>query len=118
MRNLKMSEWTTEDDKLVTLARGARARVGAESGAALRDTTGRTYSGTNVNRGPLTFTAIELIVAQAISSGSTGIEAVVVVADDVLVTSKDVDVVEAAGGVGIPVHIVDNTGTLLRTLYS
>jgi cytidine deaminase len=118
MRNLKMSEWTTEDDKLVTLARGARARVSAESGAALRDTTGRTYSGTNVNRGPLTITAIELIVAQAISSGSTGIEAVVVVADDVLVTSKDVDVVEAAGGVGIPVHIVDNTGILLRTLYS
>jgi len=118
MRNLKMSEWTTEDDKLVTLARGARARVGAESGAALRDTTGRTYSGTNVNRGPLALTAIELVIAQAISSGSTGIEAVVVVADDVLVTTKDIDVLEAAGGVGVPVHVVDNTGTLLRTLYS
>lgn len=113
-----MSEWTSEDDKLVTLARGARARVAAESGAALRDTTGRTYSGTNVNREPLEVTAIELVVAQAISSGSTGIEAVVVVADDVLVTTKDIDVVEAAGGVGVPVHVVDNTGTLLRTLYS
>ena len=71
-----------------------------------------------MNRGPLSFTAIELVVAQAISSGSTGIEAVVVVADDVLVTTNDIDVLEAVAGVGIPVHVVDNAGALLRTLYS
>ncbi|NBU31590.1 MAG: cytidine deaminase [Actinobacteria bacterium] len=113
-----MSEWTEEDDKLVTLARGARARVAASSGAALRDSTGRTYSATNVSRGPLEMTAIELVTGVALSSGSTGIEAVVIVADDVLVTAKDIDVIEAAGGVGVPVHVFDNSGTLLRTLYS
>jgi cytidine deaminase len=113
-----MSEWTQEDDKLVTLARGARARVGASSGAALRDSTGRTYSGTNVSAQPLTLSAIELVIAQAISAGSTGIEAVVVVADDVLVTTRDIEIVQAASGAGVPVHVVDNAGALLRTLYS
>lgn len=113
-----MSEWTSEDDKLVTLARSARGRIGAPSGAALRDTTGRTYASAPVEKGPLSLTAIELIAGQAVASGSTGIEAVVVVADDVLVTAAEVAIIEAVGGAGVPIHVVDNTGTVLRTLYS
>ena len=35
-------ELSTEDRKLVTLARSARARVGAVEGAAVRDQDGRT----------------------------------------------------------------------------
>ena len=112
-----MSEWTAEDDKLVTLARSARGRINASSGAALRDTTGRTYASADVASGSLVLTAIQLIVGQAIASGSTGIEAIVVVADDVLVTAAD-DVVATFGGANVPIHVVDNTGTLLRTLYS
>lgn len=113
-----MSEWTAEDDKLVTLAKGARARVGAESGAALRDTTGRTYSATNVRSGPLELSAVELLTGLALSAGATGIEAIVIISDDVLVTTKDMDIVESVGGVGVPVHVIDNSGSLLRTLYS
>jgi hypothetical protein len=113
-----MSEWTAEDDKLVTLARSARGRINAASGAALRDTTGRTYASADVSSGSLVLTAIQLIVGQAIASGSTGIEAIVVVADDVLVTAADVDIVATFGGASVPIHVVDNTGTLLRTLYS
>ncbi len=37
-----------EDAKLVTLARGARGRAGVAAGAAVRDETGRTYSGADV----------------------------------------------------------------------
>ena len=113
-----MSEWTSEDDKLVTLARGARARVAAVSGAALRDTTGRTYSATNVSSGPLELTSIELLVGLAKASGATGIEAIVVVADDVLVTDRDMEIVQSLGGTGVPVHVFDNSSSLLRTLYS
>lgn len=113
-----MSEWSAEDDKLVTLARSARGRIGASTGAALRDTTGRTYASAEVNKMPLTLTAIELVAGQAIASGSTGVEAVVVVADDVLVTTKDVEIISAIAGSGVPIHVVDNSGTILRTLYS
>ena len=43
--NSTVVELDAEDAKLLTLARGARGRVGAAVGAALRDETGRTYSG-------------------------------------------------------------------------
>ncbi len=41
-------ELTAEDAKLVTLARSARARVGAAEGAAVRDQDGRTYAAATV----------------------------------------------------------------------
>ena len=37
-----MTNWNSEDDKLAVLAKGARSRVQAKVGAALRDETGRT----------------------------------------------------------------------------
>lgn len=37
-----------EDAKIITLARSARARVGAAEGAAVRDTDGRTYAAATV----------------------------------------------------------------------
>src|ERR1700691_4517330 len=37
-----------EDLKIITLARSARARVGAAEGAAVRDETGRTYAAATV----------------------------------------------------------------------
>lgn len=68
-----------EDAKLVTLARGARARVGAPTGAAVRDETGRTYSGADVALPNLTISALALAVAQAVASGARGAEAAVLV---------------------------------------
>ena len=80
--------WTAEDQKLVTLAKGARTRVGAQSGAALRDTTGRTYASAEVKTEFLNLTAVQLVVGQAIASGATGIEAVVVCSETAL-TEQD-----------------------------
>ena len=70
-----------EDAKLVTLARSARARLGAEEGAAVRDETGRTYVAATVDLSSLQLSAVQAVVAAAVSSGSQTLEAVAVVGD-------------------------------------
>jgi hypothetical protein len=71
-----------EDTKLVTLARSTRARTNAAQGAAVRDADGRTYVATSVALPSLSLSALQLAVAMAVSSGSPGIEAAVVLGDD------------------------------------
>lgn len=70
-----------EDAKLITLARSARARLGADEGAAVRDDTGRTYVAATVNLSSLQLSAVQAVVAAAVSSGSQSLEAVAVVGD-------------------------------------
>ncbi|MBD0322802.1 MAG: cytidine deaminase [Aldersonia sp.] len=80
-----MTELDAEDDKLVVLARGAMGRSGSDSGAAVRDTEGRTYAAGRVSLQALRLTALQSAVAAALSSGAEGFEAAVVVgaaADD------------------------------------
>jgi hypothetical protein len=90
-----------EDEKLVTLARSARARLAAAEGAAVRDDIGRTYVAASVALPALTLTALEAAVAAAASSGASRLEAAVVVTD-----SADVDRGVLAG-LGEPVvHVV------------
>src|SRR4051794_41789161 len=62
-------ELTAEDAKLVTLARAARARVGAVEGAAVRDGDGRTYAAATVALPSLSLTALQLAVARAVGRG-------------------------------------------------
>ena len=73
-------ELDPEDAKIITLARSARARSGAETGAAVRDTTGRTYAAVDVSLPSLRLSALEVAVAMAVSSGAEGLEAAAVVA--------------------------------------
>lgn len=68
-----------EDAKLVTLARGARARVGAVEGAAVRDEDGRTYAGATVVLPSLRLTAAQAAIAAAVASGAHRLEALAVV---------------------------------------
>lgn len=77
-----MSELDPEDQKLVTLARSARARTRAAQGAAVRDSDGRTYVATTIELPSLRLTALQVAVAMALSSGALGIEAAVVLGDD------------------------------------
>ena len=77
-----MSDLDPEDQKLVTLARSSRARTGAAQGAAVRDTDGRTYVASSVALPSLRLSALQVAVAQAVSSGALGLEAAVVVGDD------------------------------------
>lgn len=101
-----------EDAKLVTLARAARARVRAAQGAALRDTDGRTYAGASVSLPSLGLSAVQVCVAMAVSSGSAGVEAVVVLADSVTLDPADLAVVRDFAGSGVPVYLGDPRGAL------
>ena len=103
-----MTELSEEDNKLVTLARGARGRISAAEGAAIRDDMGRTYSGATVDRLHLKITALELAVAQAVASGATGIECAVIVG----ATDVDTSCVVDLGGSGVPVLLCASDGTV------
>lgn len=82
-----MSELSAEDAKLFTLARAARARVGADEGAAVRDGDGRSYTGVAVVQPSFRLSALQLAVASALAAGASTLEAAVVVTG-----SADVDV--------------------------
>lgn len=71
-----------EDLKIITLARSALARTRAAQGACLRDSDGRTYAGTSVNLDHLALSAIQVVVAMAVSSGAQGVEAVALAGPD------------------------------------
>jgi hypothetical protein len=74
-----MSDLSAEDEKLVTLAKSARARVGAAEGAAVRDGDGRSYTGVTVRQPSFEISALQLAVASALAAGASTLEAGVVV---------------------------------------
>ncbi|QRP48399.1 cytidine deaminase [Amycolatopsis sp. FDAARGOS 1241] len=110
-----MPDLDAEDQKLVTLARSARARTGAEEGAAVRDTDGRTYSAATVDQPSFKLTAVQAAVAAALSSGAEGLEAAAVVTTDALVQEASVhavrDVTKAA-----PIILADPKGDVVEVL--
>ncbi len=110
-----MPELTAEDQKLVTLARAARARIGAAEGAAVRDGDGRTYAGASVRLPSLTLTALQYAVAAAAAAGATVLEAAAVVTD-----ASTVDQAGAAAvrdlGAGVPIHLAAPDGTVRATV--
>ncbi|KQY54598.1 MULTISPECIES: hypothetical protein [unclassified Nocardioides] len=104
-----MPDLAPEDAKLVTLARATRARTRATEGAAVRDTDGRTYAAGSVDLPSLKLSAIQVCVAMASSSGSAGLEAVVLMRDggaDGPASAADLAVVEEFAGPGVPLHLV------------
>lgn len=86
-----------EDEKILTLARSARARNGTAEGAAVRDETGRTYVATDVNLPSLRLTAVQVAVAAAVSSGAQGLEAAALVNDAEEPAQEDLAAVEDMG---------------------
>ena len=105
-----MSELSAEDAKLVTLARATKARVRASEGAAVRDRDGRTYAAARVDLPSLQVGALEVCVAMAISSGSTGLEAAVVLADGD--AEPSLAAAREFAGEGVVVRLGDARGTL------
>lgn len=79
-----------EDEKLITLARSARARTRAVEGAAVRDGDGRTYLAATVSLPSLSLSALQAAVAAAVSSGAERLAAAAVVTE-----SSTVDGIQA-----------------------
>ncbi len=104
-----------EDVKIITLARSARARVGAAEGAAVRDETGRTYAAAAVALPSLRLSALRLAVAMAVSSGASSLEAAALVSDAEQADPADLAVVREAGPDAVVFHAGSN-GVLRATL--
>ena len=100
-----------EDLKLVTLARAALVRGGANQGACVRDTDGRAYAAASVQLEHLRLSAIAVAVAMAVSSGAGGIEAVAVAG--VPASEDDLDVLRDLAGSDTAVWSVDVNGRVL-----
>lgn len=96
--------FSAEDAKLVTLARATRARTRAPEGAAVRDTDGRTYAGATVSLPSLQLSAVQVCIAMAISSGSRGLEAVVVMGAE-SVAAADAAAIADFGGPDVVIHL-------------
>ncbi|HEU5038503.1 MAG TPA: cytidine deaminase [Nocardioides sp.] len=110
------TDLSTEDRKLVTLARATRARTGAAEGAAVRDADGRTYAAATVDLPSLQISAVGVCVAMAVASGSKGLEAAVVLTDADDFAETDLAAVRDFGGAGVVVHRGDVKGAIAETL--
>jgi len=106
------AELAPEDQKLVTLARATWGRTGGPEGAALRDSDGRTYAAATVALPSLQVSALGVCVAMAISSGSRGLEAAVLLTDRGGVSPLDLVVLRDFGGPGVTVHVGDPRGAI------
>ena len=109
-----MSSLAPEDNKLVVLAKAARARTGAAEGAALRDLDGRTYAGATVALPSLAVSAVGVVVSMAVASGARGAEAIVVLTDGE-VAPGDLDIVRDFAGSGVTVHRGTASGQIQTT---
>jgi hypothetical protein len=110
-------ELDAEDAKLVTLARGARERIRADFGAAVRDDTGRTYAAADALLPSIPLSAVQVVAAQAWISGARGLEAAVIIApqpDRVVDTTALVDL----GGGEVPVIVCTPDGAVARITTS
>ena len=108
------AELDPEDAKIITLARSARARAQARTGAAVRDETGRTYAAVDVALASFAVSALQLVVATAVSSGATRLEAAAIVAD-AADAAADPDLAAAWDLAAAHVLLAAPDGTLLRS---
>jgi hypothetical protein len=106
---------SAEDQKLVTLARSSRARVGALEGAAVRDQDGRTYAAASVALPSLAVTALQLAVASAAAAGASSLEAAAVVTEASTLDGAGHAAVRDLGA-GAPIHVAAPDGSLLGTV--
>lgn len=106
---------SAEDAKLVTLARGTRARIGATQGAAIRDADGRTYAAASVDLDSLQLSAVQVAVAMAVASGSRELEAAVVLGEETAADPGDLAVLTELAGPHFVVHLADPHGTIVTS---
>ena len=94
MADVDSDALASEDAKLLTLARAARAYAGTTEGAAVRDDIGRTYAAASVGLPSLQLTALQAAVAAAVSSGVSRLEAAVIHTNATALSPADAAVVQ------------------------
>jgi hypothetical protein len=100
-----------EDQKIILLARSARARSSAAEGAAVRDRSGRTYAATTVALPSLRLSALQAAVAMAVCGGADGLEAVAVVGEPARPPGEaDLAAVRDLGGAATTVLVTGQDG--------
>jgi hypothetical protein len=112
-----MPDLSTEDAKLLTLARSARARIGAPEGAAVRDGDGRTYAGATVALPSLRLSALQLAVASAVAAGADALEAAVVVTEAATLDDGGRAAVRHLAAAA-PIHLAGPDGAVRGTVVS
>ncbi|MEU9922059.1 cytidine deaminase [Streptomyces griseoluteus] len=110
------NELDPEDRKIVTLARSVRARNGVPEGAAVRDSTGRTYAAGTVSLPSLRLSALRTAVAMAVASGAESLEAAAVVSAAEDLPAEDLAAVADLGGAGTPVLLAGPDGVVRSTV--
>jgi hypothetical protein len=105
-----------EDQKIISLARSARARIGSVEGAAVRDETGRTYAAATVALPSLRLSALALAVGMAVSSGADSLEAAALVTDADKPTDSDIAVVRDLGA-GAVIILAGRNGAVREMLH-
>ncbi|MGC4996440.1 MULTISPECIES: cytidine deaminase [unclassified Streptomyces] len=110
------NELDPEDRKIVTLARSVRARNGVPEGAAVRDSTGRTYAAGSVSLPSLQLSALRTAVAMAVASGAESLEAAAVVSEAEALSAEDLAAVADLGGTGTPVLLAGADGVVRLTV--
>ncbi|MFI8346387.1 cytidine deaminase [Streptomyces sp. NPDC085596] len=110
------NELDPEDRKIVTLARSVRARNGVPEGAAVRDSTGRTYAAGAVALPSLQLSALRTAVAMAVASGAESLEAAAVVSEAEGFSAEDLAAVADLGGAGTPVLLAGADGVVRSTV--
>ncbi|MGW3339857.1 cytidine deaminase [Streptomyces sp. NPDC001009] len=110
------NELDPEDRKIVTLARSVRARNGVPEGAAVRDSTGRTYTAGSVSLPSLRLSALRTAVAMAVASGAESLEAAAVVSEAESVSAEDLAAVGDLGGAGTLVLLAGADGVVRLTV--
>ena len=106
-----MDEVGPENEKIIVLARSARVRLSAAEGAAVRDTTGRTYVAPTVALPSLQLSAVRAAIVMAVGGGADGLEAVAVVSgSDKPPQAEDLAAVRDLGGPTTPVYLASADG--------
>jgi hypothetical protein len=100
-----------EDVKIINLARATLARSQASQAACVRDTDGRTYTGSRVDLPHLRLSAIAVAVAMAVSSGAPGLEAVAL-AGEGGPSEDDLALINDLPGEQVVVWSVDGSGSV------
>jgi cytidine deaminase len=106
-----------EDLKIINLARATLARSQAREAACVRDSDGRTYTGSSVDLPHLRLSAVAVAIAMAVSSGASGLEAVAI-AGESNPTENDLAVIKDLPSEGVLVWIVDQAGSVRSLVES